>query len=217
MRSLKSILITVLLLTTVSASMGYFIWYKSKFKPNENNVANAPHAANSDRIGYNKIRTSAISLRSILDRSYNRNICFIVDMSIPSGKKRFFVYNLQEDSIILSGLVTHGDGSEKVSGVMRFSNDLNSGCTSLGKYKIGNSYYGKFGLAFKLHGVDKSNSHAYNRFVVLHAHPCVPNGEVAPLHICKSLGCPTVSPEFLQKLKEYIKASKKPVVLEIIN
>jgi hypothetical protein len=110
--------------------------------------------------------------------------------------------------------VTHGSGRNVLSSI-QFSNSANSLCTSLGKYKIGNSYNGKFGLAFKLYGLDATNSNAYNRFVVLHAHTCVPNAETAPLPICESWGCPTVAPLFLKELKQYIDRSEKPVLLDI--
>ena len=136
-------------------------------------------------------------------------------MRIPSGKKRFFVYNLEKDSVEAAGLVAHGSGSYKGTSELFFSNKPNSNCTSLGKYKIGGSYNGKFGLAFKLYGLDNTNSNAFERFVVLHAHSCVPEEEVNPLPICESWGCPTVSPTFLTTLKEYIDSANKPILLWI--
>ncbi|MCR6720481.1 MAG: murein L,D-transpeptidase catalytic domain family protein [Chitinophagaceae bacterium] len=99
-------------------------------------------------------------------------------MSIPSGNQRFFVYNLKKDSIIHSGLVTHGSCNEYFLEGRKYSNVEGSGCTSLGKYKIGKPYYGKFGLAWKLHGLDAANSNAYKRYVVLHSHDCVPDAEM---------------------------------------
>jgi hypothetical protein len=141
--------------------------------------------------------------------------CFFINMKLPSGKKRFFIYDLKNDSIAGAGLVTHGGGSETGTDKLQFSNVPSSGATSLGKYKIGNEYSGKFGMAFKLYGLEPSNSRAFERFVVLHAHSCVPNKEIAPLPLCTSLGCPTVSPQFLTELKKYINSSDKPVVLSI--
>jgi L,D-transpeptidase catalytic domain len=138
----------------------------------------------------------------------------MVDMKIESGKKRFFVYNLRKDSIELAGLVTHGSGKVN-SDAIQFSNTEGSLCTSLGKYKIGNAYNGKFGLAFKLYGLDSANSNAFNRYVVLHAHDCVPNEETAPFPICESWGCPTVAPAFLTMLKTYIDKSGQPILLNI--
>lgn len=141
----------------------------------------------------------------------------MIDMGIASGSKRFFVFDLKSDSIVQAGLVTHGSGINHSPGSIAYSNEPGSNCTSEGKYKIGKSYSGKFGLAYKLHGMDKSNSNAFNRFVVLHAHPCVPDNEIAPLKICMSWGCPTVSPAFLNQLKIYIDQSEKPILLWIFK
>ncbi|RYE22357.1 MAG: hypothetical protein EOP51_13460 [Sphingobacteriales bacterium] len=148
-----------------------------------------------------------------LAKGYNPRIAFLVDMSIPSGRNRFFVYNMQKDSIEIAGLVTHGYGSPNAG--IEFSNIPGSYCSSLGKYKVGKSYEGRFGLAFKLHGLDKTNDKAFERFVVLHAHECVPVKEIEPLTICESQGCPTVAPGFLQKLKSYIEISDQPILLNI--
>lgn len=153
----------------------------------------------------------------ILKNGLSNRHYFMIDMGIASGSKRFFVFDLKNDSIVQSGLVTHGSGVNHSPGSITYSNEPGSNCTSEGKYKIGKSYFGKFGLAYKLHGMDKSNSNAFNRFVVLHAHPCVPDNEIAPLKICMSWGCPTVSPAFLNQLKIYISQSEKPILLWIFK
>lgn len=144
--------------------------------------------------------------------NYNTNICFLMDMRIEPGKNRFFVYDLQKDSVLDAGLVTHG----RCNG-QRYSNGVGSHCTSLGKYKIGKPYHGQFGLAYKLYGLDSTNSNAFKRYVVLHSHECVPNAEVHPFPICTSEGCPTVSPAFLTRLAGIIDKSPKPVVLYIYD
>lgn len=151
----------------------------------------------------------------VMEHGFSRTHCFLLDMRVPSGQKRFFVYNLKKDSVELAGLVTHGSGSRGDSDELLFSNQPNSYSTSLGKYKIGKSYTGTFGLAYKLYGLDESNSNAFSRCVVLHSHDCVPNDEVYPSTICMSLGCPTVSPAFLHQLQEYLDHSKNPVMLWI--
>ena len=135
-------------------------------------------------------------------------------MSLPSGDNRFFVYDLKKDTIKNSGVVTHGNCNQYWLEGRKYSNEQGSGCTSLGKYKIGYSYKGRFGLAYKLYGLDKTNSNAFNRFVVLHSHSCVPEIEVKD-EICQSNGCPTVSPGYLQQLKPIIDKSSKPVLLWI--
>ena len=95
----------------------------------------------------------------------------------------------------------------------QYGNDVGCGCTSLGRYKIGNPYNGRFGRAYKLHGLDSTNSNAFKRYVVLHSYTAVPDAEVHPLPICQSDGCPMVSAAFLQKLATIIDQSKQPILL----
>jgi hypothetical protein len=147
----------------------------------------------------------------------NTKYAFVVDMRIPSFKKRFFVFDLKKDSIINSGYVAHGTGSETFRNELLFSNIPDSRCTSLGKYKIGASYKGIYGFSYRLHGLDSSNSKALERAIVLHGHSCMPEVAYDDYPICFSYGCPMVSVKFLQVLKSYIsKQGKEPILLSII-
>jgi hypothetical protein len=147
----------------------------------------------------------------------NQDYAFIIDMRIPSYKKRFFVYNLKKDSLLATGFVAHGTGSETFRGELVFSNTPDSRCTSLGKYKIGGSYKGIYGFSYKLQGLDSTNSKAFERAIVLHSNSCVPDKETDEYPICFSYGCPMVSTAFLQQLKGYItKQGKMPILLSII-
>lgn len=144
---------------------------------------------------------------------YSTRFCFMIDMNIHSGRKRFFVYDMKHDSILYAGLVAHGSCEQDFLKEARFSNKPGGGCTSLGKYKIGYSYYGQYGKAFKLFGLESSNSNAYQRAVVLHGYDCVPNQEIYPKAVCNSMGCPMISYEFLEKISSVINKSEKPVLL----
>ncbi len=218
MRSLLQI--SALLLITAAATAAY-IYFKTEdrspislvnFKGTGRSVAKKEKDAKE--LVMKRLNGEAENLESYASRNgYNEKVSFLVDMSLHSGSERFFVFNMEKDSIELAGLVTHGYGSISSSG-LKFSNVPGSNATSLGRYKIGKNYMGRFGLAYKLHGLDKTNDKAFERFVVLHAHDCVPEAEV-PYSICESQGCPTVSPAFLQTLKRYIDGSQKPILLEI--
>lgn len=152
------------------------------------------------------------------DQNYSSDYCVLVDMSLPSGKNRLFVYNLKKDSIEFAGLVANGSGSYRVgTEQLLFSNTINSGMTSLGKYTIGKSYHGNFGLSYKLHGLDSTNSNAYKRTIVLHSHTQMPDIEVYPKLSPASAGCPMVSADCLALLGQYIKASKGSILLWIYN
>ncbi len=167
--------------------------------------------------GFLKLQNKASIAKTFAkQKGFDTSLFFLIDMSLPANRKRFFVYDLGKDTILNSGLVTHGNCNQYWLEGRKYGNEVGCGCTSLGKYKIGNSYYGRFGLAFKLHGLDNTNSNAFKRYVVLHAHDCVPDREVAE-EICQSNGCPTVSPGFLKKLETILKASKKPVLLWIYD
>jgi hypothetical protein len=91
-----------------------------------------------------------------IENSYDTGYAFLINMSLKSGKKRFYVVNLETMTIANSGLVAHGRGEERFTFNKDFSNNPGSNCTSLGRYKIGKSYEGQFGLAYKLHGLDNT-------------------------------------------------------------
>jgi hypothetical protein len=150
-------------------------------------------------------------------KNYNSSLCFLVDMKLHSGKNRFFVYDIARDSVLYAGLVAHGSCNTTFLQEAKFSNTPNCGCSSVGKYVVSYKYNGRFGTAFKLGGLDSSNSNAFRRFVVLHGYSCVPDTESYPFPICNSLGCPMVSYNFLEKLQNEIAKSKKPILLWIFN
>ncbi len=167
-----------------------------------------------------RLKLQAASVRQYATaNNFNTEYCFLVDMSLPSGKNRFFVYNIKKDIIENASLVAHGFGStvKNSEDALIFSNNNYSFKTSLGRYKIGHSYNGAYGLAFKLYGLDSTNNKAYERAIVLHADVHIPESETYPNKIFQSAGCPTVSPGFLPVLSNYIKTSKKPVLMWIYN
>ena len=177
---------------------------------------NHVHSNNLEKNELDEIRKKAAEIRQFgKEKCFNRQYLFLVDMKIPSGKNRFFVYDLLKDSILKMGLVAHGAGREMFSLSPIFSNTKESGCTALGKYKIGAPYKGRFGKAYKLYGLDSSNSNSFARNIVLHAYTCVPDKETYPYPICNSLGCPMVSYLFLSKLQPIIDNSPKPILMWI--
>jgi hypothetical protein len=208
------VLVTGLLLTiSVSGIFSGAINGRIFYKPNSNFTHNSL-LTNTEVLG--RLKEKAEIAKDYVDENgFDISYCFMIDMRLPSGKNRFFVYNLLKDSLEAAGLVTHGKGSESETGSLIFSNAPNSYCTSLGKYKIGNSYNGNFGLSYKLMGLDKTNSRALDRAVVLHSYCGVPKEEVYPASICTSEGCPTVSPEFFSQLKTYMDESQEPILLWI--
>ncbi|MFT3703595.1 MAG: murein L,D-transpeptidase catalytic domain family protein [Agriterribacter sp.] len=212
MRKSTILIITLLFIFVISASG----WYYSRLY-SKNNVAKIfPKTTDSTTIAkVIKLNAHIRLLAQRVNNKYNTDWGFFIDMSIESGKKRFFVVDLTHQKIIDSGLVTHGRCNENWLSGRKYSNEVGGGCTSLGIYKIGNSYNGRFGLAYKLYGLDSTNSNAFQRFVVLHSMECIPEKECFPYPICQSDGCPSVSPGFLKKLQVLLDSSSKPVLLYI--
>lgn len=146
---------------------------------------------------------------------FDKEIVFLIDMKIKSGKKRFFIYDLKNNKILDEGMVAHGSGSEtKDHGTLKFSNEPNSKSSSLGKYSIGKFYLGKFGKAYKLHGLEESNNNAYSRNIVLHHYSAVPYEE-QDYFISNSQGCPMINELFFKKIEKYIDKSKSSIILDI--
>jgi hypothetical protein len=183
------------------------------YSPRNNAADNREISTNTTM---SRLKEKAALAKDYIDnKGFDVSYCFMIDMRLPSGKNRFFIYNLLKDSVEAAGLVTHGKGSESETGELIFSNTPNSKCTSLGKYKIGDAYNGNFGLSYKLMGLDKTNSKALGRSVVLHSYCGIPKQEVYPAPICVSEGCPAVSPAFFTQLKTIMDESQEPILLWI--
>ncbi|WP_276381136.1 murein L,D-transpeptidase catalytic domain-containing protein [Flavobacterium sp. H4147] len=180
--------------------------------PNENKIETPPLSPEMERLSIQLTDVKAVIAKN---KAYNTKIAFFIDMRIKSGKNRFFVYDLESNEIIDQGLVANGVGSEtNVRGELKFSNEPNSKCTSLGNYVVGSSYKGMFGKSYKLEGLNESNSNALKRAIVLHSYSAVPNEE-QEYYISNSHGCPMVSEAFFKKLEKIIDNSKSKIILNI--
>lgn len=192
----------------VTLGLGYWYWKKSSPLSSQSNPISDDDVQKRQ---YTKIREIEKFIEN--NPKYNEAIVFLADLKINSGKNRFFVYNLKENQCIDQGLMSHGSGSETgIEGKLHFSNIPDSYTTSLGKYEIGHHYIGKFGKAYKLFGLDKTNDKALERFIVLHHYEKVPYEEQSS-PICNSLGCPMVNEIFFNRLEKIIDASEKPILL----
>ena len=158
------------------------------------------------------------------ENNYNESYYFLVDLSVHSGKNRFFIYDFATKKVLDKNLVTHGscdqfeenpDKWEKV----KFDNRVDSHCSMKGKYKIGSRDYSSWGINVKywLHGLESTNKNAEKRVVVLHSWSAVKNKEVYPRYSPLSWGCPAVSDAFMEKLDKRLQQSEQPVLLWIIE
>jgi hypothetical protein len=153
-------------------------------------------------------------------KNMNKEFCFLLDMSLHSGLKRFFVWDFVKDTIAYGFLVGHGccdnawssDDSKEAPG---FSNVDGSHCSSLGKYRLGQRGYSDWGIHVKylMHGLEASNSNALARFIVFHSWEQVSDREVYPRGTPEGWGCPTVSDSSMRIVDPLLKAARKPVLM----
>lgn len=187
------------------------IFLLSNFYLKNDSVKNINSESTTERI--NK---SAEEIKSFLKKNskYNPEVFFLLDMRIPSNKYRFFVYNAKKNQVVDSGLVAHGSGSETETDELKFSNTDGSLMTSLGKYYMGNSYNGTFGKAYRMYGLDTTNSNAYTRNIVLHSHKKMPYEEqLSPIVL--SWGCPMLNEKFYLRIQDILDKSNKNVLMFI--
>ncbi len=149
-------------------------------------------------------------------RGYSTDYYILVDFSIPSGKKRFFIYDLQRGKRVMSSYCMHGSGKGNTDAKAKFSNEFGSGCSSLGRYvMVGKGH--KFKNSIRLRGLDKTNYLAEARGILIHSAGKVTrfSGEREYIPIgTESRGCFTVSRDCVAKVMEiYRKSSKRRPVM----
>lgn len=173
-------------------------------------------------IPYKRLKLKADSAYAYCQQNgLNVHYCFLVDFSIHSGKKRFFVWDFKGDSIKHASLCAHGYGKKSTVTQPVYSNVEGSSCSSLGRYKVGIRSHSKWGIHvhYKLHGLEPTNNNAYKRYVVLHSFTPVPKAEIHPVHLPlgMSQGCPVICNKTMTQIDALLKAEKKPVLMWIYN
>ncbi len=221
-------LVTFVLFIVIAATGSYFLFKKNTIKGKEDIIAGVSlHSTETIVPSFDaqqvmkRVKNFELTLKNYaIKNKCNKQYGFLIDMRIPSYRNRFFVYDMKKDSVIDAGLVAHGTGSQprNRNDDLLFSNVAESRCSSLGKYKISNSYTGIYGFSYRLIGLDSTNNNALKRAIVLHGHSCVPDLEDTQYGwpICFSYGCPMVSTNYLKRLKGYItKQGKEPILMWI--
>ncbi|HSY76421.1 MAG TPA: murein L,D-transpeptidase catalytic domain family protein [Bacteroidia bacterium] len=162
-----------------------------------------------------KLKQHAHSLK-IFAKTQNcsTRLGLLIDMSIASRKNRFFVVDLQNDSVLVAGVCAHGAGNDVNREEVIFSNKPGSYYTSEGRYKLGAKFEGEYGTGYRLVGLDSTNSNALKRDIVLHYYFKVADEENANV-VCRSNGCPMLSPRVFKAAEKLIDAESKPVLMWI--
>ena len=142
----------------------------------------------------------------------NTSWFMLADLSIHSGKKRFYVYNFESGNFTDTFLVSHGCGNHKWLGdetkeSPAFSNIEESHCSALGKYILRDRGVSIFGVKTKylLEGVDESNNKAMKRAIVFHSLDEINDEEVYPKGAPEGWGCPAVSNHTFTEIDKRLK------------
>lgn len=170
-----------------------------------------------------KIETKAEeALKFCTSKKFSTDFCILIDMSIHSGIKRFFVWDFKTNSVIRKYLVGHGCGSNPWSldgskNNPQFSNEDGSHLSSLGKYKLEGRGHSDWGINVKylMHGLEETNSNALKRYIVFHSWDQMSDEEVFPSGSPEGWGCPTVSNNVMKEIDPMIQNSGKPVLMWI--
>lgn len=101
--------------------------------------------------------------------AFRDDIVAIVDLGAHSAQRRFFILDL-ETGDVEGWHTTHGSGSDADHDgyAESFSNTPGSLASSLGAYRTGERYTGRWGLSLRLDGLQASNDQARARAIVIH-------------------------------------------------
>lgn len=154
----------------------------------------------------------------------NSDFCILIDLGIHSGRKRFFVWDFNQNEITHEFLVGHGCGDNQWSfddtkDNPTFSNVVDSHRSSLGKYKLGKRGFSNWGvnINYVMHGLEETNNNALERIIVFHSWEVVSDVETFPVGTPEGWGCPTISNKSFLEIDPLLKNSTKPVLMWIYS
>lgn len=136
----------------------------------------------------------------------NPDLLTIADFSQPSSKKRLFVIDLKNETVLFNTFVSHGRNSGAAVATA-FSNAPESFKSSLGFYVTGDTYKGQHGYSLRLEGEEEGiNDNAMSRGIVMHSAKYV-SEQIAKLqgYVGRSLGCPAIPEKVHKQIIEVIK------------
>lgn len=148
---------------------------------------------------------------------YNTNVALFVDLSRHSGRRRFIAWDMVRNAPIFLCPVSHGSGAQRShvrSAYARISNEDGSHLSSLGRALVAERYMGRYGVAYRLDGLDASNSNLRPRCVVLHGWEHTTSYHIYPIPTVGSFGCPVLSRKMMRRVDELLQNEDR-VVIEI--
>lgn len=145
---------------------------------------------------------------------YHGQLGIFVDLTRPDTENRFFLLDLRTGQALVAAPCLNGRTDPQ--GHVRYSNAINSNCSSRGLAwtSYAEAYPGRFGMAYRLHGLSPGTSNLAARTVVLHSWRHVPAAPVAAgRHPIQSWGCPALAPARLAEVVQHLRRAGSSRVL----
>lgn len=165
-----------------------------------------------------RVALRAKALRDFCYREgYNTHMAIFVDLSRHSGRRRLVVWDFEQSVPLLMSPVSHGSGSQMShvrSAYASVSNEDGSHLSSVGRALIAERYEGRYGVAYRLDGLDVTNYNLRSRCVVLHSWRYTTSFPIFPIPTVGSFGCPVVSTKVMERLDALLQ-EEKGVVMDV--
>lgn len=136
----------------------------------------------------------------------NTKYLSVIDFSKPSNEKRLFLIDTDDFKIVHETYCAHGQKTGSLY-AKTFSNTEGSHQSSPGFYITENTYSGKHDHSLRLKGIEKCNSNAKKRAIVMHgAHYATESFLKKNNNVLgRSWGCPAVPQKEAKMIIEWIK------------
>ena len=146
---------------------------------------------------------------------YNCQVALFVDLSRHSGRCRFVVWDFEARRPLLMCPVSHGSGAREShvrSAYARLSNEDGSHLSSVGRALVAERYEGRYGVAYRLDGLDATNSNLRSRCVVLHGWEHTTSLPIWPFVTVGSFGCPVLSHHNMRRVDELLRNTRNVII-----
>lgn len=178
-------------------------------------------------MSHNLLKSYEMSLRSRVAKraealrefcckeGYNTDVVLFVDASRHSGRRRFVAWSFERNAPMFTCPVSLGSGAKEShvrSAYAEFSNNEGSHLSSLGRALVAERYEGRYGVAYRLDGLDESNSNLRPRCVVLHGWEHTTSYPIWPRAMVGSHGCPVLSQRMMRRLDEVLQNEQGTII-----
>ncbi len=97
----------------------------------------------------------------------NKKLIIIIDYDKDIFQKRFWLYDIQQQKVLLNNRVSHAFSSGLIN-CRNISNVAGSQKSCVGSFITGSQYQGKYGNSMKVIGLESQNDNAFRRHIVFH-------------------------------------------------